>query len=73
MVGKQSSGVYRIYTPRVESLKLFLVQHASAIIYFYIIGVYDSIYSVFHPMKCVESDVMWYKLECQDINHYTEW
>ena len=30
--------------------------------YYFTMGVYDSLYSTVHPMKYVESDVMWYKL-----------
>ena len=59
--GKQSSGVYRIYTLSIGSIiKIILgiTCIVPTIIYIYIIGVCDSIYSVFHPMKCVESDVM---------------
>ena len=32
---------------------------------FYIIGVYDSLYSAVHPMEYLESDVMWYK--CNEV------
>ena len=46
-------------------MQTILVQHAKrfvkTIIYnFYIIRVYDPLYSAIHPMKYLESDVMWY-------------